>query len=49
VVERLDRARRAPDRTTALERARSYAWETRAPEFAALYRDLVDAGHHACA
>jgi alpha-1,3-mannosyltransferase len=47
VVEQLGRARRAPDRTAALERARSYAWETRAPEFADLYRSVFVAGHHA--
>jgi alpha-1,3-mannosyltransferase len=46
VLEQLGRARRA-DHAASLERARSYAWETRAPEFVDLYRDLVDAGHHA--
>jgi len=46
VIERLGRARRAADRTATIERARSYSWETRAPEFADLYLGLIDAGHH---
>jgi alpha-1,3-mannosyltransferase len=47
VVEQLGRARRGADHAATVERALSYAWGTRAPEFADLYRGLVDAGHHA--
>jgi len=47
VIERLGRAGQGTGHRANVERARSYSWETRAPEFADLYRDLADAGHHA--
>lgn len=45
-IERLGRARQGVGHSSTVERARSYSWETRAPEFADLYRDLANAGHH---
>jgi len=41
VVDALQRARAASSPTTRIERARSYSWDTRAPELVAVYDEVV--------